>query len=59
MQKAEVDKFLLSWVYRVSSRMARATQKSPVSKNQTLQTTTIFAKQETQFYFVRFPDFKL
>jgi hypothetical protein len=35
--EAGISKFKASLVYRVSSRIAKATQRSPVSKNRTKQ----------------------
>jgi hypothetical protein len=34
----QISEFVVSLVYRVSSRKARATQRNPVSKNQNKQT---------------------
>jgi hypothetical protein len=35
----QISEFKASLVYRVSSRIARATQRNPVSKNKTKRTT--------------------
>jgi hypothetical protein len=43
--------FKVSLVYRVSSRTARATQRNPVSKNQTKTTKQPMAKES--FFFLR------
>jgi hypothetical protein len=51
-----ISEFEASLVYRVSSRIARATQRNPVSKNKTKQNKTKKGPTFLSVYFLIWPD---